>query len=127
MMRIAAACGVLALAIAMAGIFAVISSMVTARTREIGIRVALGATLRDVRALVLDPTLRLVLFGTVLGIVAAMAGGRFVSSLLYGVTPVDPFTYTVVGLMLAATAILAVLPPMRRAARVDPAIILRVE
>jgi len=127
MMRIASVFGVLALVIAMAGIYAVMSSMVTARTREIGIRVALGATLRDVRALVLGPTLRLVAAGAVLGIVAAMAGARLVSSLLYSVTPGDPLAYTVVALVLAAMALVAVWPPLRRAARVDPAITLRVE
>jgi hypothetical protein len=56
-----------------------------------------------------------------------MAGGRAVSSLLYGVPRVDPFAYAVVGLVLAATALVAVWPPMRRASRVDPAITLRVE
>jgi hypothetical protein len=127
MMRLSSGFGILALVIAMAGIYAVMSSMVTARTREIGIRIALGATLRDVRALVLGPTLRWVAAGAVLGIAAALAGARLVSSLLYGVTPGDPVACTVVALLLAAMALVAAWPQVRRAARVDPAITLRVE
>jgi putative ABC transport system permease protein len=127
MMQIASVFGGLALMIAMAGIYAVMASMVTARTREIGIRVALGATGRDIRDLVLGSTLRLVIVGVALGLLGVVAGARLVSSLFYGVTARDPLTYAVVAALLATTALVATSRPLRRARRVDPALTLREE
>jgi putative ABC transport system permease protein len=127
MASIATIYGVLSLLIAMAGLYAVMSSLVTARTREIGIRVALGATVRDVRQLVCGSSLRLIAVGAVLGVVASILGATYVSSLFYGVTIGDPVTHVSVAALLTLTALVATWHPTRRAARIDPAIALRDE
>jgi ABC-type antimicrobial peptide transport system permease subunit len=118
---------VVALAIAVAGVFGVMASLVSSRTREIGIRVALGAKPREVSHLVLSSSLRLILLGVAVGLVAAVVASRYVESQLFGVTPTDPLTYTVVAGTVVLAAILATWQPARRAARVDPAITLRAE
>jgi ABC-type antimicrobial peptide transport system permease subunit len=118
---------VVALAIAVAGVFGVMASLVSSRTREIGIRVALGAKPREVSQLVLSSSLRLILLGVAVGLVAAVVASRYVESQLFGVTPTDPLTYTVVAGTVVLAAILATWQPVRRAARVDPAITLRAE
>jgi ABC-type antimicrobial peptide transport system permease subunit len=118
---------VVALAIAVAGVFGVMASLVSSRTREIGIRVALGAKPREVSQLVLSSSLRLILLGVAVGLVAAVVASRYVESQLFGVTPTDPLTYTVVAGTVVLAAILATWQPARRAARVDPAITLRAE
>ena len=119
--------GALALVLAAAGIFGVISYSVSRRTREIGIRIALGATPSRVVSLVLGESAKLVAVGLVLGIAGALGLGRFLSGLLFSVRPADPVTFVSVGLLLAAVAFAASYIPTRRARRVDPIVALRCE
>ena len=119
--------GVMALALAAAGIFGVISYSVACRTREIGIRMALGANAAGVMRLVLGESARLVLIGLAIGIPAALGLGRFLSNLLFGVHPADPLTFAGVALLLAVVALAASYVPARRAMRVDPMVALRHE
>jgi len=113
--------------LAAAGIFGVISYSVSRRTREIGIRIALGATPSRVVSLVLGESAKLVAVGLVLGIAGALGLGRFLSGLLFSVRPADPVTFVSVGLLLAAVAFAASYIPTRRARRVDPIVALRCE
>jgi putative ABC transport system permease protein len=117
----------LALLLAAIGIYGVIAYGVTQRTREIGIRMALGAQRRDMLALVLRQSLSVVALGLVLGLVASFAATRLLASLLYGVGANDFVIYAAVLLSLGAAAILASYIPARRAARVDPITALRSE
>jgi len=107
------------------GIYGVISYVAAARTREIGIRLALGAAGRDVTGLFLRQGIVLALTGVAIGLVAAAGLIRVMSALLFGVSPIDPVTYLTVALGLTATALLASYIPAARAARVDPASALR--
>jgi putative ABC transport system permease protein len=97
------------------------------RTRELGVRVALGAQPRDVLSLVIGKGLKLVLVGSFVGLVGALAATRLVSNLLYDVTPTDPVTLFSVVLLLVLVAVLASWLPARRAAKVDPMEALRWE
>jgi len=115
-----AAFGGIALALALGGIYAVLSYVVGRRRQEIGIRVALGAQRSQVIGLVVRQGLRLVVIGVVLGLPASLLALREISSLLVGVSARDPVTYVVAVLLLAATAALSALIPARRAAGVDP-------
>ena len=124
MLAIAAA---VALAIGLVGIYGVTAYAAARRTREIGIRVALGAQLGDVRGLFVRHGLALIAAGVVLGIGVAVGVTRVLSSLLYGVQPIDPLTYAVGSAALAGVALLATYLPARRAARVDPVDALRAE
>jgi predicted permease len=124
MLAIAAA---VALLIGTVGIYGVIAYAAAQRTREIGIRVALGAQTRDVRRLFLRHGIVLTAAGVGLGIVVALALTRVMSALLFGVSPTDPVTYVSVSAGLATVAVLATYLPARRAARVDPAVALRVD
>ena len=124
MLGIAAA---VALLLGVVGIYGVISYVATQRTREIGIRMALGAAARDVGSLFLRHGLILVTIGVVLGTIAAALLTRVMSTLLFGVSSMDPATYAIVAIGLAATALLASYLPARRAARIDPATALRWE
>jgi putative ABC transport system permease protein len=117
----------LALLLAAIGVFGVLSYTVAQRTRELGIRLALGATARGVSLLVLGQGMLQVLAGVVLGLAGAWALTRFMASLLYGVAPDDPLTFAAVALALAAIAALASYLPARRATRVDPMEVLRQE
>ena len=119
--------GVLALIVAMVGIYSTISYAVNHRLHEFGIRLALGATLRNVVGLVMLQGMRVVAIGIVLGVIASIAAGRLVASLLYGVTPSDPFVLGFVVIALMGAAALATLVPAWRAGRVDPASSLRAE
>lgn len=119
--------GVLALALAAAGIFGVISYSVSRRTHEIGIRITLGASPASVKRLILAESTWLVLLGLVVGIPVALGLSRFLSNLLFGVRPADPATFGAVALLLFAVATLAAYVPARRAMRVDPMIALRHE
>ena len=119
--------GVFALALACLGLYGVLSFAVVQRTREIGVRVALGAQRRDVLSLVVGQGLKLALIGSVAGLAGALAATRLVSNLLYGVTPTDAVTFTGVALLLVVVAVLASWVPARRAAKVDPMEALRCE
>jgi len=116
-----------ALVLAVMGMYSVIAYSVTERKREIGIRIALGASATAVLKQVLSEGIVLALFGEAAGIAAAFSVTRFMSDLLYGVTPTDPFTFASVALLLISTTLIACYIPARRATRVDPVQALRAE
>ncbi|HKW50077.1 MAG TPA: ADOP family duplicated permease [Gemmatimonadaceae bacterium] len=116
-----------ALVLAVAGIYGVMAGAVTERTREIGVRTALGATPRAILVMVLLQGARLAAAGLLLGLVGALSLGRFLHSLLYGVGATDPVTLAGVALVLAAVALAACLLPALRALGVDPIAALRAE
>jgi predicted permease len=119
--------GAIALLLAAIGIYGVVSISVSRRTREIGLRMALGATRASIRRLVIGESVKLVLSGLAAGIPAALLLTRFLSALLFAVTPADPLTYIGVALLLTLVALLAAYLPARRAMRVDPMVALRCE
>jgi len=116
---------VVALVLAAIGIYGVLAFAVAERTREIGIRMALGAASRQVMRSVLTDALALIGSGVAIGLVAALALVRFISSLLYGVASTDPAVYAGTAAILIAVGALASYPPARRASRVDPMVALR--
>ena len=116
-----------ALLLASVGIYGVMSFAVTQRTQEIGIRMALGARAPDVLQLVVVNGMKLAIIGLLIGLVGAWLLTRFMSSLLFGVAPTDPLTYTVVSVCLLTAAFLACYLPARRATKVDPLEALRYE
>ncbi|MFN7984937.1 MAG: FtsX-like permease family protein [Vicinamibacterales bacterium] len=111
--------------LALVGIYSVVSYVAVERTSEIGIRMALGAQTADVRRLLLGHGLALTLTGIVVGLGAAVVITAPISSLLYGVKPLDPATYATVALLLTAVTLLAMYLPVRRACRVEPSIAMR--
>ena len=119
--------GVLALLLASIGLYGVMAYAVVRRTKEIGIRMALGAQPRSVRWMVLRETLGLVIVGVLIGVPTALAATRFVSSLLYGLTPTDPITVCVAIIAIVISAILAGFLPARTASRVEPLVALKYE
>ena len=117
----------LALLLAMIGVFGVLAYSVQQRMRDFGVRRALGATSRDVLRLVAGNAIRVIAAGTVIGLVAAVAFGRVLTTMLFGVEPLDPATFAFVAGALAITAAVAVAGPAWRATRIDPAVALRTD
>jgi ABC-type antimicrobial peptide transport system permease subunit len=117
----------LALLLSSIGIYGVISYIVGQRTREIGVRIALGARQADVLGLVLIEGAKMTAVGLIVGLAASFGLTRLVANLLFGVSPTDPLTLAAVVLLLAAVSLLACYIPARRAAAVNPLIALRSE
>jgi ABC-type antimicrobial peptide transport system permease subunit len=115
------------LAMAVIGLYGVMAFRAAQRTQEIGVRMALGARRPDILRLILVEGARLILAGTSIGLVAALALSRVLKSLLFSIGPRDPLSYTAVTVTLATVALIATLLPARRAASVDPSEALRAE
>jgi putative ABC transport system permease protein len=119
--------GLVALVLAATGIYAVLSSSVTERTREIGVRSALGASSRGILALVMRQGMQLIAIGILVGLAGSIAATQAIGAMLFGISPLDPFTYLGVILLLAAVSVIACGVPAWRAARIDPMVALRYE
>jgi putative ABC transport system permease protein len=117
----------LALLLATIGIYGVLSASVSQRTRELGVRIALGATTSNVRRLIVGQGLKLVLSGLVIGLISALALKRVIGKLLFGVSPTDATTFLVIAFLMIAVALLACWIPAQRATKVDPLSALRSE
>jgi len=126
-LRLVSSFGVIALLLSAIGIYGMLAYAVTARRREIGIRMALGSSRARVSRMILAQASRMVLFGIVPGAAGAWIAGHAIRSFLYGVKPLDPLTYAAVAIVLLAIALLAAAIPTHRAARVEPMEVLRVE
>jgi putative ABC transport system permease protein len=119
--------GLLGFTLSMVGLYGVVSYAVNERTREIGVRIAMGAVRRDILLLILRQSLRLVVIGGAMGTLLALASTFVLGNMLYAVSPLDPATYFGVFILVALATVLASLVPARRAARVDPMTALRAE
>jgi ABC-type antimicrobial peptide transport system permease subunit len=119
--------GAFAFLVAMAGIYGVMAFLTASRTREIGVRLALGADQAAIRRLVFGSSLRPVVVGAMLGIFSAAIAATWAQSLLFGVSFADPVSYALVALVVMAGALIATWQPARNASRVDPAVTLRAE
>jgi predicted permease len=126
-MLLLGAFAVLALLLAAVGIYSVLSFAVRRRVREIGIRVALGAEVKDILRLIVTEGMKPALIGLLLGVAGALALGRVLASFIYGIAAYDPLTFAVVAMLLAAVALLASIVPAYRAARIEPTRALREE
>jgi ABC-type antimicrobial peptide transport system permease subunit len=122
-----AAFALIGIAVASIGLYGLVAYAVSQRTAEIGTRVALGAGTRDVMALVLGEGVAVAAVGVAIGLPAAYATSRALATLLFGVTPSDPWTYVGAAAGLMAVALAASYVPARRAARIDPVVALRSE
>jgi putative ABC transport system permease protein len=118
---------IVALALAAIGLYGVMAYTVAQRTREIGIRIALGATRRTIARAIVSQGIVLAAAGVVVGLVGAWSTTKLLTKMLYGIAPTDPVSFTMGGLLLLGTALLACVVPMRRAVRVDPVIAMRAE
>ncbi|MGH9898971.1 MAG: FtsX-like permease family protein, partial [Pyrinomonadaceae bacterium] len=119
--------GIVALLLAAVGLYGVLSYSVNRRTREIGIRIAVGAQRKDVLKLVLREGMILVTIGIILGVAGSLALTRLIASLLYGVSVTDPLIFITVSILLFTVALLACYIPARRAMKIDPIVALRYE
>ena len=126
-LQLLAAFAALALVLSALGIYGVTSYAVSQRTREIGVRIAIGAQARDVLGMIMGRALRLAGLGLAIGLLVALAGAHVMATQLYGVSERDPLTYAGISALLVAVAVLASWLPARRATRVDPAVALRAE
>jgi putative ABC transport system permease protein len=117
----------LALALAMVGVFGVLAYSVQQRVREFAVRITLGASTRQVLALVLGGAAQFVGVGAVIGLIAAAVLSRSISAFLFGIEPLDPLTFVSVTVILILTAVVACAMPALRAARIDPAVTFRSE
>jgi putative ABC transport system permease protein len=119
--------GIVALMLAAVGIYGLLSGNVTERTREIGVRAALGASRGDILALILRDGIRLTVLGIIVGLCGAIAATRAITTLLFGTSPLDPIAWVGVVFMLACVSAIACWAPAWRASRVEPSITLRAE
>jgi putative ABC transport system permease protein len=126
-MRLLGAFAIVAVLLAAIGLYGVVSFGVAQRTREVGVRMALGAQRRDVMTLVLSGGVALVAGGLLIGLVAAVVATRFMEALVFGVSPIDPITFGGAAALLSLVALAAHVVPIRRALRIDPAVALRAE
>jgi len=117
----------LALVLGIIGIYGVLSFLVSRRTREVGIRLALGAQRIDILWLVMKEGVRFALIGVSLGLISGLALSRILASELYGVSPADPATFLATAVMMSVITLLACYIPTRRAMRVDPIVALQYE
>jgi predicted permease len=117
--------GALAIVLAMVGLYSVLANAVAQRAREIGIRMALGAARTQVIGMVMRDTLRMVFVGVLVGIPVSLGASRWIASFLYGIRAQDPFTYLAIAALVIAAGFAAAYIPSRRAARVDPMVVLR--
>jgi hypothetical protein len=122
-----AAYAIVTVVLTVAGLYGVVAGAVAQRQRELGVRAALGATPRVLGALMLGEGLRVVLFGAGVGLLGALAGGRLLAASLHGVSPADPFALGGAVVLLLGVCLAAAGVPARRAARADPAEVLRAE
>jgi putative ABC transport system permease protein len=118
---------VLALGIAAVGLFGVVSYVVTQRTQEIGVRLALGGTSQTIGRLIVGDALRMVSIGVAVGVVCALAAGPIVASMLFQTSPREPASIAVAGLVLIAATLVAAAWPAWRAGRVNPVVALRAD